>query len=57
MLKNNHHRKFSQQRRLALSKPAEPNFVQWLNALMRDEHGRAMIRARLAQAELAEIQF
>ena len=36
---------------------AEPNLFVWLNAALRDERLRAIIRERLLQAELAEIQF
>ena len=44
-------------RQLSTLVPAEPDFIAWLNAAVRDERWRALIRERLVQAELAEIQF
>jgi hypothetical protein len=44
-------------RHLSTPGAAQPNFLLWLNAALRDERWRAVIRDRLIQAELAEIQF
>lgn len=40
-----------------MARPAEPDLLQCLNAMLRDERWRAVIRDRLIQGELAEIQF
>ena len=45
------------ERRLPMARPAEPDLLQCLNAMLRDERWRAVIRDRLIQGELAEIQF
>lgn len=53
----NNRRQLRRKRELSTPAAAEPNFLAWLNAAVRDERWRTLIRERLVQAELAEIQF
>ena len=52
-----HHRRLLRKRHPSTLPAAKPDFVSWLNTALRDERWRAVIRDRLVQAELREIQF
>jgi hypothetical protein len=58
-IKNMRHRRkpLRKGRRLSTAPAAGLDFLQWLNRALQDERWRAVIRDRLIQAELAEIQF
>lgn len=44
-------------RHLSTAGADKPDFMQWLNAVLRDERWRAVICDWLVQSELKEIQF
>jgi hypothetical protein len=57
--KNNHQPKIQESLKGKKMRDEEQHelFVQWLNILLRDDHGRAVIRAMVEQHEMPVIDF